>query len=103
MYEIEQAALGCLEGVPPSGLVKLILTGKHGAELRKDLNFLSASLRRRFYFIKVRDNSSVYINPADYRNDISLKGEFIRLTERENLSEEMKSLVIASAFDNGLF
>ena len=47
-----------------------------------------------FYFIKIYDETKLLINYEDYANDISLKGEFIRLVQASDLSEEEIAQVI---------
>lgn len=47
-----------------------------------------------FFFVKVKDETRMTINPEDYKNDISLKGEFIRLTLSSDASEEDKAAII---------
>ena len=48
-----------------------------------------------FYFLKIEDKPKIKIDYMKYKNDISLKGEFIRLVlEQKDLSEEEKSRVI---------
>ncbi|MDR2047391.1 MAG: metallophosphoesterase [Clostridiales bacterium] len=102
MYAAECAALSALENIAPSSLVKLTLTGKYDSALRKNSERLAAVLSERFYFCRIKDNSSLLINPEDYLNDVSLKGEFMRLVMNENISDEMKSLVIDAALNYGL-
>ena len=41
------------------------------------------------------DRSVLYVDPASYVNDISLKGEFIRLAMKEFDNEEERSRVIS--------
>ena len=44
--------------------------------------------------VSVFDESKIYLNPKDYANDISLKGEFVRTVYNSNLSDEEKNQVI---------
>ena len=55
---------------------------------------LSDVLNDRFYFARINDLSTLKINPKDYENDISLKGEFIRNVLASKLNEEDKNRVI---------
>ena len=47
---------------------------------------------------KISDKSRLLIDPDAYRNDISLKGEFVRRVLASNLKEEEKERVIACGF-----
>ena len=48
----------------------------------------------KFYFFKLKDNTTVEIDYASFANDKSLKGEFIRLLEKQDISDEDKSLIV---------
>ncbi len=75
-------------------MVKVRLVGKYSLDIYKQNENLEDMLNERFYFAKVIDDSSLKINPLDYENDISLKGEFIRNVLKSDLSEEDKNQVI---------
>ncbi|MDD6608684.1 MAG: hypothetical protein PUE97_03070 [Subdoligranulum variabile] len=42
----------------------------------------------------MKDQTHLAINPEDYKHDISLKGEFIRLVLGSDASEEDKAAII---------
>ena len=52
-----------------------------------------------FFFVKIKDNTKVAIDPKEYENDISLKGEFIRLVMASDLSEERKIQIIRTGIE----
>lgn len=81
-------------GIPSTSLVKLLLQGEVDVESEINTEFLAEQFAEYFYFIKIYDETKLLINYTDYANDISLKGEFIRLVQASDLSEEEKSLVI---------
>ena len=83
-----------LSGIPQSDMVKVTLTGYYDLDLIKQIELLDESLNEEFYFARVEDNSKLRINPKDYENDISLKGEFIRNVLSSDLAEDEKSAVI---------
>ena len=64
-------------------------------ETEKDLPYLADVLARRFYFADVKDESRLAVDPADYKNDISLKGEFVRVVLASRLPQEEKDRVLA--------
>ena len=50
----------------------------------------------RFYYLEVEDNTHLGISVEDYKNDKSLKGEFIRLVlTQPQLSDEEKEKIIS--------
>ncbi len=81
--ETERAADAAVEGIPDCDMVRLILTGEYTAETQKDVYLLERRLAARFYYAEIEDKSRLFLNPDDYRNDISLKGEFVRLVISE--------------------
>ncbi len=96
--ELESKLLSSVKDIPREDLVKVLLVGKTDATLQKDLRHLTQLLSEQFYFAKLRDESRLQILPEDYRNDISLRGEFVRRVLASSLGEEEKERVIACGF-----
>ena len=48
----------------------------------------------RFYFVKISDETGVYINYNEFKNDRSLKGEFVRLLQEEDIPDDEKSRIV---------
>lgn len=82
------------EEVPSSSLVKFVLYGDVDVESEINTEFLTEQFSEYFYFVKIYDETRLLVNFEEYANDISLKGEFIRLVCASYLSEEEKSLII---------
>ena len=80
--------------IPASSLVKFIFTGTHTLETQRDYQFLEKMLESRYYFVKIKDESSLEIAREDYEHDISLKGEFIRMVLASGKTEEEKERII---------
>ena len=74
--------------------MKFVLRGGYTLQTQKDLTFLKKMLEGRFYFAKIKDASSLKIDPESYVNDISLKGEFIRLVMASDRPREEKEKII---------
>jgi len=83
-----------LNDISSDDMVKLRLLGYYDLNLIKQNEMLEETLNEKFYFGKVVDESKLKINPRDFENDISLKGEFIRNVLASDLSEDDKSMVI---------
>lgn len=83
-----------IAGLSADCLVKLILTGEVDMDTDKDVSYLVKKYAERFYFLKIYDKTRLAVNYADYRLDMSLKGEFIRLLEKADLPQEEKDAVI---------
>ncbi len=81
-------------GYSSNSLVKFILHGEVDVECELNIEFLEEQFAEYFYFSKVYDETKLWVNYEDYANDISLKGEFIRMVCASELSNEEKLLVI---------
>ena len=77
-------------------LVKYVLCGSYTLETQKDILYITEALQDNFYFVKVKDESKLRLDEADYSNDVSLKGEFIRAVMASDLGEQEKSQIILS-------
>lgn len=80
--------------ISPDCLVKTVLTGEVDMDTDKDISYLAKKYADRFYFLKIYDKTRLAVNYADYRLDMSLKGEFIRLLEKADLPQEEKDAII---------
>ena len=83
-------------GISPESLVKFTLVGTYNPETQKDLTYLTKALSRRFWFVKIKDDSRFRMERGDYEHDASLKGAFIRLVMASNRSEEEKASIICA-------
>lgn len=80
--------------IPEKDLVKYVLRGGYTLQTQKDLTFLKKMTEGKFYFSRIKDESSLKIDPETYANDISLKGEFIRLVMASDRPQEEKDRII---------
>jgi DNA repair exonuclease SbcCD nuclease subunit len=94
MPDMIAAAEKAVEDIPSEDLVKIILTGKTHMEVDVDMKRLLRSLKKDFFYIKGYDHTTVAIDYESFRNDKTLKGEFVRLMERQKMSEEERSAII---------
>lgn len=75
-------------------LVKVVLTGTVDVECEKDIDYILSNFYDRFFFMKMYDETSIYVDYDSYMLDESLKGEFVRLVKASDLDEDTKGLVI---------
>lgn len=95
--EIEQRCHAALADLPSSDLVRLELIGSYQPNLFKDAESIRRTFADRYYFFEVKDLSKIEINPQAYKNDKSLKGEFIRLVSSDPaLTDEEKQRIIGA-------
>ncbi len=92
---IERAEL-LMRDIPRNDIVRLELSGEYEPELWRDTDILIRRFENRFYHFEVKDISKIKIDPENYKNDRSFKGEFIRTVSADNtLDENKKSKIIA--------
>ena len=93
---LHRAVETAIEGIQPSDLVRITLHGQRELDLRIDTDAISAIFSSKFYYLEVRDTSRVKFSAENFKNDKSLKGEFIRgVISDTSLTDEQKNDVIS--------
>ncbi|KRM89575.1 metallophosphoesterase family protein [Liquorilactobacillus vini] len=76
-------------------LLKIVLTGSISETSEHSLLQLQQDLQADYYFVKVVDQSKIAVDYHQYLNDISLKGEFVRLLQQDQtLDEQQRAKII---------
>ena len=75
-------------------MVEYILTGYYDPMNDIAVSYLQNLVKGDFFFAKVKNKSRMAIDPDNYKNDISLKGEFIRLVLASDSNDEDKTAII---------
>ena len=92
---VEQVVREALWEIPEKDLVKVTLTGKGSLTAERDSPYLTGRFSDGFFAFKMNDREvGVAVRPEDYENDISLRGEFIRLVMEGDYSEEEKRMIL---------
>lgn len=112
LHNIEIDITGCLNNteiynamkketrdIRKDDMVEFILTGTQDISTDISVKYLYRLADSDFFFVKIKDNTKVAIEPKEYENDISLKGEFIRLVMASDLSEERKIQIIRTGIE----
>jgi len=95
--DIEKKIKEKLIDIPSNSLVKIVLGGEAEIGEERDIEYLTKKFENDFYYVKIIDKPKRKIDFMKYQNDISLKGEFIRLVlSQESLNDEEKSKVIST-------
>ncbi len=81
-------------GAREQDMVKVVLSGNVSLDANKAPEQLLKHLEGKFFFAKIKDKTRAEINAEDYKNDISLKGEFVRQVLASELSQEQKQEVV---------
>lgn len=93
--QIEKLVTDILTDADPSDFVRLCLSGTVSPDLNLHINWLTHTFYENFCFLLIEDHTKPAVSYEDYRLDISLKGEFIRLVlSSDQLSESEKAEII---------
>ena len=82
------------DDIPHEDLVKVVLTGNTGVDFDVDCDRILREFGEEFFFLKVKDKSTIKVHYEDFLNDKSLKGEFVRLMEKQDMDEDEKSTIV---------
>jgi exonuclease SbcD len=94
--EAESKIDEAIKDIEKEALIKIVLTGKVDLNTERDINYLEKKYKNIYYFAKIYDETSLEIDYMTYENDASLKGEFIRLVLKQDLTEEDKRKIITT-------
>lgn len=93
--EIAEKMKKAVQEIPAKDMVEFVLTGGVDPTANIAISYLQNVMNGLgFFFSKVKNETHMAIDPEDYKNDISLKGEFIRLVLASDASEEDKATMI---------
>ena len=92
--EIGQRMREAAREIPSQDMVEFLLTGHSDPTANLSEVYLQTLWKDRFFFCKVKNESRMAIDPEEYKNDVSLKGEFIRLVLGSDANEEDKAAMI---------
>lgn len=93
-YDILKLCNSQLENENGKNIVRINLVGEYTVEIDKNITLLKHELENKFYFVDIKDKTSLYIDPKTYENSVSLVGEFIKQVKQSNLDEQTKQSVI---------
>ena len=94
LSEIRRALETSAEGISERSLVSFVLTGSYRPDTQKDIKYFLSEMQRKFYFVKIRDESRLFIDKNDYRYDKTIKGEFVRTVLDSDYTDDQKDRII---------
>ena len=94
LYDVEGKAERALSDIPAADMVKIVFRGERNPELSFDLAYFEQLYRARFRFVKAEDQTRLAVFADDFKGDISLKGEFVRLVRASKFSPEMQDKML---------
>ncbi len=77
-----------------SDYLKIVLKGKIDALCEKDIPYLRKLFEKRAEVVRIEDMTELKVDYASFVNDMSLKGEFVRLVENSSCSDTDKAEII---------
>ncbi|MFI3176919.1 MAG: DNA repair exonuclease, partial [Eubacteriales bacterium] len=92
--ELMEEITNTLDPICADDLIKVCIVGEIEEGFELDLTYLEEFAKRRFYYAKVKNESELRIDGDQYKNDRTLKGEFIRKVQLLSVSEEEKNHII---------
>ncbi len=85
--------------IPAGDLLRIVLVGGLSPDCpRPSPERLQEALATRFYYLEVKDKTTLAINPGTYRDSLTLKGEFVRQVMASDMSDEERSAVLRVGF-----
>lgn len=94
IHDIDELVKKEILDIDKSSLIKINLTGSVNENTNIDTDFLNNTLNELFYFAKVVNKTTLAINIDNYKNDVSIKGEFVKSVLNSKLSNTEKEQVI---------
>lgn len=94
---IMKAVSQAVSSIPAKDIVQVDLTGEISEDTEIETDSYEAALESdfNFYYLRVKNKTETKIDYEKYKDDVSLKGEFIRLVkENGTLSDAEKSRII---------
>lgn len=85
--------------IDKKSIVRIVLTGKVEDEFAKDLAFITSHFEDKFFAFSIKDDSKLFIDFKTYQNNVSLKGEFVKLALSEKMDEKVSQKVITAVLN----
>ena len=85
--------------IDKKSIVRIVLTGKVEDEFAKDLVFITSHFEDKFFAFSIKDDSKLFIDFKTYQNNVSLKGEFVKLALSEKMDEKVSQKVITAVLN----
>lgn len=94
IVELNNLVKSEIKNIDKSAMVKLELVGKVSFDIDDLEKDIEEMLRNYFFYLKVNSEVRKHIVTTNYDNDLSLKGEFVRIVSSLETSEENKDEIL---------
>lgn len=96
LYEAKDIIQSELSPINNSSIVKVKLLGKVSFDISTIVEDIEALFKDKFFFLKVYSELTQIIDIESYKNDFSLKGEFVRnVSSNPDLTDELKEEMLS--------
>ena len=93
--EIQEKIYHAIKDIDSINFVEVILTGTFFVDTEKHIDSFIEHFKDSFFFFRIKDETTLFINPKDYENDITLKGEFVRtVLNNKDLDQSLKDEIL---------
>ena len=93
-YDVEIAIRDAIKNIDSESIIRVTLTGHRSKGAVYDTDYLCQMLWGGFFYLEIKDNSSLDAKSSKDIYDKSLKGEFLRLASASLLDDDMRRRVI---------
>ena len=100
LYDAQNMIRNQLKDIDENNIIKIILKGEIDFDSSDIVDFMENSLENYFY-VKVENQLHQKIHIEQYENELSLRGEFIRVIQSSDLEEKEEILRVGLSFLNG--
>ncbi len=83
-----------LEDVDPQDLVKFVISGERELDDELDIIRFVRTFENKYFFVKCYDRTKTLVDYDSFQYDKSLKGEFVRLVQSQDMDEDEKAKII---------
>lgn len=83
-----------LDDVDPQDMIKFVITGERDLDDELDIPRFVRYFEPKFFFVKCYDRTRTLVDYDSFQYDKSLKGEFVRLVQSQNMDEDEKAKII---------
>lgn len=93
-HDIDECIRQSIHDISKDSMIKINLIGAISENLNIDIDLLSSALNELYYFVKIVNKTRLNINIDNYKNDVSIRGEFVRKVLSSTLSDTEKEQII---------
>ncbi len=83
-----------LEDVDPQDMIKFVITGERELDDELDIIRFVRIFENKYFFVKCYDRTRTLVDYDSFQYDKSLKGEFVRLVQAQDMDENEKAKII---------